>query len=167
MRRAIPCSLALLLVSACAAGGGPPPSLQPRAAERIDPRVPVERPLNDRAATPALLARLEALIGQAREGEARFEVAIAIARRSAEGAGPPQSESWIVAQEALSGAVEARGAAAFALGEIDSHGAELLAEQGGLAPSDLKAIEDAAATVGAINSRQAAAIAEVQARLSS
>src|SRR5215218_5842629 len=50
--------LMTLLLSACASTGGPYPSLQPRAAEAIDPRVPVERPINDRPTTPALAARL-------------------------------------------------------------------------------------------------------------
>ena len=48
--------------------GGPYPSLQPRAAEAIDPRVPVERPINDRPITPALAARLAELVSQARAG---------------------------------------------------------------------------------------------------
>src|SRR4051795_10428470 len=39
--------LTTVLLSACASTGGPYPSLQPRASEAIDPRVPVERPIND------------------------------------------------------------------------------------------------------------------------
>lgn len=154
-------------MSGCAGPPGDLPSLQPRAAERIDPRLPVEEAINDRPADPALVARLEALVGQARSGEAAFDSAIALARRSAESAGPPQSEGWIVAQEALSGAVEARGPAATALGAIDAIGAERLAAQGGLAPADLAAIRQASETVGAIDRRQAEAVAEVQARLGS
>ncbi len=161
---ALPAFFATIL-SACSSPSGDIPSLATRAGEQVDPRIPVERPLNDRPAGAALLARIEALVAQARGGEARFEAAIATARRAAEGAGPPQSESWIVAQEALSGAVEARGAAAVALGSIDSLGATLLAEQSGLAPSEFKAIEDAAALIAAIADRQAAAIAALQARL--
>lgn len=165
--RAAPSLLLAMLASGCVGPAGDIPSLQPRAAERIDPRLPVERPINDRPATASLVARLDSLVAQARGGEAGFEAAIALARRAAEGAGPPQSESWIVAQEALSGAIEARGPAASALGAIDSLGAEMLATQGGLAPSDLAAVRVAAETVGAIDRRQSDAIAAIQARLGS
>ena len=165
-----PFALAVLIASLAAACTGPSgdiPSLQTRASESMDPRLPVERPLNDRAADPALVARLAALVAEARAGEPRFDAAIEAARRAAEGAGAPQTEGWIVAQEALSGAVEARGTAAVALAAIDSLGATLLAEQGGLAPADKQAIEEAAELVGAIDRRQAAAISALQARLGS
>jgi len=56
----------LIAVAACSAPGGPYPSLQPRAAEAIDPRVPVVRPLNDRPVTASLAAQLSALVDQAR-----------------------------------------------------------------------------------------------------
>ena len=165
-----PFALALMiapLAAACTGPTGDLPSLQTRAAESMDPRLPVERPINDRPADPALIARLGSLVAQARAGEPQFEAAINTARRAADGAGAPQTEGWIVAQEALSGAVEARGAVALALAAIDSLGANLLARQGGLAPSDKQAIEEAAALVEAIDRRQAAAIDAVQARLGS
>ena len=154
-----------LAAAGCSSSGGQIPSLAPRVAEQIDPRVPVERPPNERPVDAGLAARLDALIASARAGEAGFEAAIANARRAAEGAGARESESWIVAQEALSAAVAARGPAAMAISEIDSIGAELLVAQGGLAPADLAAIESAAETVGAISRAQAQAIAAVQARL--
>ena len=160
-------SLVAALASACVGPTGDIPSLQTRAAEGIDPRLPVERPLNDRPADPALMAQLSALVAEARAGEPRFEAAIDFARRAANSAGAPQSEGWIVAQEALSAAVEARGAAAVALASIDSIGAALLARQGGLAPSDKQAIEDAAEIAGAIARRQAEAISAIQAELGS
>ena len=159
--------LLVVLVASCASPSGDIPSLQPRAAERIDPRLPVGAPVNDRPVDPALAGRLDTLVGQARSGEAGFDAAIAVARRAAESAGAPQSESWIVAQEALSGAVKAREAAANAMGEIDAIGAELLVAQGGLAPSDLAAIQNAADIVGSIDKRQAEAVAAIQARLGS
>ena len=157
--------LLALLASGCAGPGGDIPSLQPRAAERIDPRLPVGQPVNDRPVDAALAARLAALVDQARSGEAEFEAAIAAARQAAASAGAPQTESWIVAQEALSGAVKARESAANAMGAIDAIGAELLIAQGGLAPSDLAAVQEAAEIVGAIERRQAAAVAAVQAQL--
>lgn len=161
------CLMLCALAAGCSMRGGEIPSLAPRAAEQIDPRLPVERPLNDRPVSAGLAARLGVLVAQARSGEAGFEAAIAAARQAAESAGAKESESWIVAQELLSAAVAARAPAAMALSEIDSIGAELLIAQGGLAPADLAAIEGAAAAVGAISRRQAEAIAAVQARLAS
>jgi len=157
----------LLLVAGCSTPTGNIPSLAPRAAEQIDPRVPIERPPNDRPVAPGLAARLAVLVAQARSGEAGFEAAITAARQAADAAGARESESWIVAQEALSAAVKAREPAAMAISGIDSIGAELLVAQGGLAPADLAAIESAADTVGAISRAQAEAITAVQARLAS
>lgn len=167
MARAFPFSLIALSVAiaGCAARDGDFPTLAPRASEQIDPRLPVERPVNDRPVAPGLAARLDALVAQARSGEAGFEAAIAAARQAAAGAGARESESWIVAQEALSAAVAAREPAAMAISEIDTIAAELLVAQGGLAPADLAAIERAAEIAGGINRRQAEAVAAVQARL--
>jgi hypothetical protein len=78
-----------------------------------------------------------------------------------------QSESWIVAQQAVSAAVAAREPTARALGDIDAIAAFALATQGGIAPADLAAIEEAAAQVGAIDRRQAQVINALQARLGS
>jgi hypothetical protein len=155
----------VLMLAGCSSTGGPFPSLQPRAAERIDPRVPVERPMNDRPATPALAARLDALVAQARSGAEAFDAAAAAAERLASTAGPAQSEGWIAAEEALSAAVSARKPAAEALAAIDAIGADALQAQGGLAPNDLAAIQGAASTVGGIDRAQAARIDAIQQRL--
>ena len=163
MRAAILLPLAIL--GACSSSGGPVPSLQPRAAERIDPRVAVERPMNDRPVTPALAGRLAELVVQAKSGDAAFGAVAEQARRLADSAGAPKSESWIAAQEALSAAVAARAPTANALGAIDALGASNLQTQGGLAPNDLAAIQSAAAEVGALDRRQAEAIAAIQNRL--
>ena len=152
-------------IAACSAPGGPPPSLLPRAAEAIDPRVPIVRPMNDRPVDPALAGRLAELVNQARNGDQAFRSAAVEAGRLAASAGAPQSESWIAAQEALSAAVAARGPTAHALGDIDALGAERLQAQGGLAPNDLAAIERAGAEVGAIDQHQADAVAAIQRRL--
>lgn len=160
-----PLLLTLLLLSACTSGGGPYPSLQPRAAEAIDPRLEPVRPMNDRPVSPALAAQLAALVGEARGGESTFEPAVAGAERLAAAAGAPQSESWIAAQEALSAAIAARKATAVALADIDALGATALQTQGGIAPNDLKAIQGAAAEVSAIARGQTDRIAAIQKRL--
>ena len=157
--------LSILALTACSAPGGPYPSLQPRAAEAIDPRVPVVRPVNDRPVTAGLAARLAALVDQAQSGDAAFDEAASVAERLAGGAGPPRSESWIAAQEALTAAIAARRPTATAMGDIDEIGATALQNQAGIAPNDFAAIKSAAAKVGAIDSRQADRVASIQKRL--
>jgi hypothetical protein len=164
MKRAL--ILTLLVLGGCSSGaGGPYPSLQPRSAEAIDPRLEPGRPMNDRPVTPALAARLAALVEQARSGDAAFVPAAADAERLASAAGAAQSESWIVAQQALSAAIAARRPTAIALSDIDALGATALQTQGGIAPNDLAAIREAAAEVAAIDGRQARRIEAVQATL--
>jgi hypothetical protein len=163
MRRAL--ILTSVALGACAPVGGPFPSLQPRAAEAIDPRVPVVRPMNDRPVDPALAARLAALVSQAREGDAAFQPAAANADRVTQNAGAPQSEAWIAAQEAVSAAIAARGPTARALADIDAIGAVALQTNRGIAPNDLAAIQSAAAEVGALDGRQAERIKALQQRL--
>ena len=157
--------LPLAAIAACSAPGGPYPSLQPRPAEAIDPRVPVVRPINERAVTASLAAQLAALVDQARSGTATFDSAAAEAERLAANAGAPQSEGWIAAQEALTAAIAARKPTANALGDIDALAASMLQAQAGLAPNDLAAIKNAQAEVGALDARQAARIDAVQKRL--
>jgi len=157
--------LPLAAIAACSAPGGPYPSLQPRPAEAIDPRVPVVRPINERAVTASLAAQLAALVDQARSGTATFDSATAEAERLAANAGAPQSEGWIAAQEALTAAIAARKPTATALGDIDALAASMLQAQTGLAPNDLAAIKSAQAEVGALDARQAARIDAVQKRL--
>jgi hypothetical protein len=163
MRR--PLFLTLLVLSACSSAGGPYPSLQPRAAEAIDPRVAVVRPMNDRPVKPALAAQLAALVDQARGGDAAFGPAAAEAERLASAAGAPQSESWIAAQQALSAAIAARRPTVVALSDIDALGATALQTQGGIAPNDLKAIQNAAAEVSTISRDQTDRLDGLQKRL--
>lgn len=155
----------LLALGACTAPGGPYPSLQPRSAEAIDPRVPVEKPLNNRPVMATLASELAALVEDARKGDSEFQSAAAQAERLAAAAGAPQGESWVVAQEALSAAVAARGPVGNAVGNVDEVGASALRNQGGIAPNDLAAIKSAAAEIGEIDRREAARIKTIQDRL--
>ena len=157
--------LSIAILSGCTAAGGPYPSLQPRAAETIDPRVPIVRPVNDRAAAPALMQRLAALVGQAEGGDGAFSEAAATSERLAANAGAPQSESWIAEKEALTAAIAARKPTATALGDIDEIAATALQNQGGIAPGDLAAIKSAADRVGAMDRRQSERIDAIQKRL--
>jgi hypothetical protein len=117
--------------------------------------------------TAALASRLAGLVAQARSGDAAFADAMGEAERLAAAAGAPHSEGWIAAQEALTAAIAAAGPTRNALGDIDEIGATALQTQGGIAPSDLAAIQSAAATAGAIAQRQADRVTAVQRRLAS
>jgi hypothetical protein len=165
MRRRLILIIPAIAVLAGCASGSLPPSLLPRPAEAIDPRLPVIKPMNDRPVDPALAGKLAELVNQARNGDSTFRAAAAEAERLAASAGPAQSESWIVAQEALSAAVSAREPTARAMGDIDALGGDKLQAQGGLAPADLDAIDRAGAEVGAIDQRQAETIKTVQSML--
>jgi hypothetical protein len=163
MRRTV--LLLLIALDACSAPGGPYPSLQPRAAEEMDPRIPVIRPMNNRPVSPELEARLAQLVSAAQNGNSAFDAAASIAERSAASAGAPQSESWIAAQELLTAAIAARRATVTALGDIDEIGARALQSQGGIAPNDLAAIQRAQAEVGLLDRRQAQRVDAIQKRL--
>jgi hypothetical protein len=162
----LPLFLTVLVLTACSSAGGPYPSLQPRAAEAIDPRVQPVRPINDRPVARALAAQLASLVDQARGGESAFEPAAANAERLAASAGAPQSESWIAAQQALSAAIAARAPTAVAQADIDAIGATALQTHGGIAPNDLKAIQSAAADVASIARAQTDRIDAIKRRLS-
>ena len=165
MRRTI--LLTVLLLAGCTSPGGPYPSLQPRTAEAIDPRLQPVRPVNERPVTAALAGQLAALVDQARGGETAFEPAMADAERLAGAAGAPQSESWISAQEALSAAIAARKPTALAQADIDALGATALQTHGGIAPNDLNAIESAGAEVARIARGQTDRIDAIKKRLGS
>jgi hypothetical protein len=156
---------ASVLLAGCNNVGGPYPSLQPRSAEGIDPRLPVA-PLSAPApVTPALLAQVEALVGQARAGDAAFAPAMARAEQVASGAGASQTESWIVAQQALSAAMAARAPTTRAMGDVDELAARQLTGSGTIAPADLVAVQRAAAEITAIANGQQQRIEAVARRL--
>src|SRR5262245_34568567 len=122
----------LMLLSACASSNAPP-SLLPRAAEAIDPRIPIVKPMNDRPVDATLAGHLAELVRQALSSDAMFQPAAAEAQRLAEAAGPAQSESWIAAEQALTRAIANRDVTVRALGDIDALGANRLQANAGLA----------------------------------
>jgi hypothetical protein len=111
------------------------------------------------------LAQLSSLVEQARIGDAAFGPAADAADRLAGAAGSPQSESWISAQEALSAAIAARKPTALAEADIDALAANALQTHGGIAPNDLKSIQDAAAEVAVIARGQTSRIDAIKRRL--
>ncbi len=166
MRR-LPLLLMSLSLAACAGPQVNAPSLTPRAAEAIDPRLPVGGEVPIGPAEPSVAARLAELVRAARQGDGAFASAAAEAERLAAVAGGPQSESWVVAQQALSVAVAARAPTTRAMGDIDELAADRIEAQGGLGANNVAAIRSAAAEVAAIDRRQAERIERIQARLGS
>ena len=154
-----------LLLSACAATPASGPSLAPRAAETVDPRVPIPNEVVTGPVDAALAARIAGLMAQVRAGDAAFQAAAEQAERLAAAAGPAQTESWIEAQQALSALVAARAPVASAMADLDALAATRVALGGGLLPGDLAAIQAAIAEAGAISQREAELIERLQARL--
>ena len=165
IRRYAPPLLLAVLAAGCTAPGVRTPSLAPRAAEAIDPRIPIPAGEVLGPVTPSLAAELERLRATAAGTIGPFDALAAEARASADVAGPAQSESWIAAQQTLSALVAVRAPATRALGDIDAIAANALEGRGGLLPGDRHAVEDAAAEVAAIDRRQAATIAAIAAVL--
>jgi hypothetical protein len=158
-------ALLALLLSACATPPAGEPSLAPRAAEAIDPRVPIPSEVIAGPVDPALASRIAELMAQVRSGDTAFQEAAQQAEPLAAAAGPAQSESWIEAQQAVSAMVAARAPVTTALADLDALAAARLAATGGIPPGDLAAIQAASAEAGAIGETEAAAIDRLQAQL--
>ncbi len=158
-------ALLCLVLSACATQQSGEPSLAPRAAEAIDPRVPIPSEVIAGPADPALAARIAQLLTEVRSGDSAFQAVAVEAERLAAAAGPAQSESWIEAQQAVSALVAARAPVSKATADLDELAAARLAASGGMLPGDLAAIEAAMREAGAVAEREAAMIDRLQAQL--
>jgi hypothetical protein len=128
--------------------------------------MPVPEPAIPTNPAGGLVQQLERLVAQAQSGDAAFRPLVDRARELAASAGPKESESWVVAQQALSAAVAARAPIASAVGDIDALGAQRIQKLGGIGLADLNAIDAAAAKVAEIDSREAAALDGIQRLLS-
>jgi len=165
MRRLFTLSLALAL-SACAGKPRPgEPSLAPRAAERVDPRVPVSDTSGELPPSAQIQAELSRLLTSVRSVQGSADAAIAAAESAAGRAGPRQSEGWVQAQQLLSAAIAARYPVTRSLSDIDALAARAVQQQGGLVPADLANVRAASDAAAAIDRRQAERIDAVQARL--
>ena len=164
MRQLLPL-LAMLPLAACSAPTAHEPSLSPRPAEAIDPRVPIPDTVAAGTVDPALAERLQALVSAARANTSAFDAREAEASRLAAAAGPMASESWVAAQQALSRLVEQRGVTTRVAADIDALASARLEGQHWIQPADREAIAAAAADVAAINDPQAAAVSRLMDQL--
>ena len=157
--RSFPLILAIGLLAGCSVpNAGPEPSLVPRPAEAIDPRVPIPGDVPRGEADQALVARLNQLVAQVRTGAPAFDARLEEANRLAAGAGPQASESWVAAQSALSLLVEQYGLTTRAAADIDELAADRLETRKWITPADQAVISSAQAEVSSISARQADAI---------
>ncbi|HVF37747.1 MAG TPA: hypothetical protein VNA29_07385 [Sphingomicrobium sp.] len=158
--------LAVAMLGGCATPHvGHEPSLQPRAAEAIEPRVPIPEAVPSGPVDPALARQLGTLLARARAGVPAFEAREAVAARLAAQAGPMASESWVAAQQALSLLVEQFGVTSRAAADIDQLAADRLDQQRWIRPADREAIERASIQLAAISAPQASAIDRLSQRL--
>ena len=158
--------LPLFAIGGCVAPSvGPEPSLAPRAAEAIDPRVPVPNVTPQGPADAVLAARLSGLVNQAEAGRATFQARREDAARLSAGAGAQASESWIAAQQAVARMVAQSGVATRAAGDIDALASARLQERHYITPADQEAIAAAALAVGRISEAQRSAIDQLNAKL--
>ena len=156
---------ALVALSAGCAAPRDYPSLAPRAAEGIDPRLPVASQPSPGTVEPGVATTLARAVATARGGTAAFAQLAARAETLAGAAGARESESWVVAQQALSALSAQHGVTTSAAADIDAIAAERIAATRWLNPATRAAIEAAAGEVGAISERQSATIDRLSARL--
>jgi hypothetical protein len=142
------------------------PSLAPRAAEAIDPRLPIVDRSAALPADPALAAALRGIAEPAFAQARNVDAAIGRAEALAGSAGLAGSESWIAAQQALSVAIAAQEPVTRAIGAFDAAVAERISSGARLVPQDLAAVRGIAADLAAVDRRHREAIAAVQRRLS-
>lgn len=148
----------LLLSTACSSTMVTEPSLAPRAAESVDPRLPIPDAVPTGSVDAGLARQLQSLVEAARAGASAFNAQESEATRLASTAGPMASESWIAAQQALSRLVERHGVTTRAAGDIDALAGNRLEGQHWIRPADREAIAAAAAEVGSLNEAQSGAI---------
>ncbi len=115
------CLAAPLLVAACAAPEGDYPSLQIRAAERIDPEAEPPAPPPPVPIPAELLAMADRLKGEAEAADVGFQrlaPGAAAAAQAARGAAVA-SDRWANAQVAIAGLDSQRSKTASALADLD------------------------------------------------
>lgn len=167
MRR-IAAILPLLALIACETPGAlAEPSLARRPAEGIDPRLPVDVPIDPRPVGPAVGARLETLLTQARASHGAFVAAEPSARAKAAAAGSPESESWVAAQLALSDLERARAPFASASGDLDELRAASARSASQASPAEIAALEAAASELMGMANIQAAALDSIRTMIAS
>lgn len=147
-----------LLVGGCGVAGDFP-SLLPRDVEQLSLEEPIrtDPPI---ATNPAIRARAASLLAAVRSGDGAFETAYRQALPRARAAGPSGSDSWIIAQEAISRVEAARGPSTAAFAELNTFIIDRADEP--TDPADHQAINASLAAAEAIVTDQATRITGLQ-----
>ena len=156
-------SAAALALSACGAQVQAP-SLMPRAVEKQSIDMPVaEASEVQTPVSPALQAAIAKQVEAAQAGDTEFSARRTAAEEAvAKGAGKPQgSEEWVQAQEAVTALETARVAVHDAAAAIEA----LRDDPANGTSGNRDAIDAASKQVGAIEDKQAAAVAALTAKL--
>jgi len=156
MDRCFPLVVAAFVLLAGCASQEQFPSLARRPAEDIDMSVEPVREAPVVAPNETLRAQIQALVETVRSGERRFDGDHDAAASAARAAGPRGSESWVVAQQAISRLEASRAQTTAALADLN----QLRLERADLPTND----EDQAALETAIAWGERVA-AEQQARI--
>jgi hypothetical protein len=162
MKRALSIALLTVLTTGCAQREGYP-SLSPRAVELAD-RAPAAVPATPATLTSdaARLLRLEEAARSAEASVAGFEEALTRAKAAVSSASGKGSESWIVAQMAVSRLEAVRGATGSALALIDEERKAMIAT----GPSaDAAALDAAHTRASIVDSAQEAEVRALIAQL--
>jgi len=159
MRRAYTILPSLLLVAGCQAVDAP--SLAPRPAEKLPIEAPAEYVEPEGTVDPALAGRLAPIVAQAEEGHRQFKVALASVEKTVASAGSQGSESWIVAQQALSTLDPARAPLQQANISIEA----IRNEPANAVPANRALVDKAAARIDALTDEETRAISALVAKL--
>lgn len=119
MNRCFPLAAAASLLLAGCATQGPFPSLARRPAEDIDMSIEPAREAPAVAPDAALRARIEALTDALRSGDRRFDGDYSATAGAARSTGPRGSESWVIAQQAISRLEASRAQTMAALADLN------------------------------------------------
>lgn len=166
MIRPLLAALSTLALAACETPSSQgEPSLARRPAESIDPRLPVDVAVDSRPVDPALAAKLEALLTEARNAAAAFAAAEPAARAMAASAGRPESESWIAAQNALAELERVRAPFTRAYGDVDALRAQSARSGDRASAADVAALEAASAELNGLAERQAEALDSIRSQI--
>ncbi|MEN3973237.1 hypothetical protein WJS89_11210 [Sphingomicrobium sp. XHP0235] len=155
--------LSCLLLAACQPRNDAP-SLGPRPAEAIDPRLPVGSTEPPQGAL-TVADRIASLEVRLREGEAGFASALPATRAAVARAGAPGSESWVQAEEQLSLLERAHMPVAITLAELDRLVTLQIDQDGWASPSDRDAVERLMTRARAVYERQADTLGAMAASL--
>ena len=160
----LPSLLALAALAGCAGTSGTFPSLLPRPIERQlgDPNVPpVVAPVPE---DPDVAVRVAEFVARAQAGERAFRAALPAAEGAVRHAGASGSDSWLVAQQAVSRVIAAETQTTRALADLDHYAVDR-ANAKPLSGGDLARLQAATAEVQRLADAEHAEVKRLQAAL--